>query len=65
MTAVEQAMTELFDALVDAYTAKDLEKAIEVFAGDATLVGTGGDEVRFGRDEVAVQVEPTCRKPIR
>ena len=50
-------ITELIDALMRAYTAKDAKGAADLFTVDAIAVGTGADEVRFGRDEILVQLE--------
>lgn len=50
-------IAELVHSLVGAYTAKELDQAVELFTDDAMVVGTGADELRFGRDEIRAQIE--------
>jgi uncharacterized protein (TIGR02246 family) len=54
---VRTDVSALLDALVRAYTEKQPEQAISLFTDDATLVGTGADEERFGRDSIRAQIE--------
>jgi uncharacterized protein (TIGR02246 family) len=47
----------LLDELVAAYTARRVDESVALFRDDAVFVGTGRDELRFGRDEIREQVE--------
>ena len=47
----------LVDQLVDAYSAKHVDRAVALFADKAVFVGTGADEIRVGRSAIRSQVE--------
>jgi uncharacterized protein (TIGR02246 family) len=57
MATLEQGVTKLFDAFVDAYQERSPDRALALFTEDAVIVGTGADEVRFGIDEIRDQIE--------
>lgn len=40
---------QLLDELAEAYTEQDHDHALGLFTDDITFVGTGQDELRFGR----------------
>ena len=55
--SVEVEIAGLLDALAGAYSAKLPDQAVELFTEDAVVVGTGADEIRFGREDVRAQIE--------
>lgn len=57
MDAVHREIADLLDSLVAAYVAKDVKTATELLSDDAVIVGTGRDELCFGREEVMTQIE--------
>lgn len=57
MTSTQDVVQQLLTNLAAAYQAKDPQRALELFADDIIFVGTGADEVRFGREELREQVD--------
>jgi uncharacterized protein (TIGR02246 family) len=53
----ETSMRSLLERLVAFYSAKQAEDALKLFSEDATLVGTGSDEIRFGQRAIRQQIE--------
>jgi ketosteroid isomerase-like protein len=58
-TDVEGAIRDALDRFSQAYSAKDADGVMKLFAADedVQIVGTGADEIRRNRDEVRQQVE--------
>lgn len=50
------AVRQLLDELAAAYTEQDHDRALNLFTDDITFVGTGKDELRFGRGELDEQI---------
>lgn len=50
------ALRQLLDELAEAYTKQDHDRALGLFTDDITFVGTGRDELRFGRGELDQQI---------
>ena len=50
------SVKRLLDELADAYSNQDHGRALGLFTDDITFVGTGQDELRFGRGEVSEQI---------
>ena len=57
--ATESAVLDVLDKFNEAFMAKDLDAALELFADSPGLVfiGTGEDEKRIGLDELRIQLQ--------
>lgn len=57
MMNVENVIEEIFEKFLKYLNKRDMEKLLSLFTETATVLGTGRDEYRNGKDEIRAQFE--------